>query len=363
MANPVVTSVTFDKTAYNVGDTITATILYTVPNTHASSSSPVTFTLNASVKDRVTSETGSGTGTFAVNSSTGLVANLADASVSGGQPSQVWTLVSDDHAGRAVFTAKALDPGGSPPSGGGGTSLPATAPVYTLSALDRSQTPQMSALRAGSNDSGASVRQEVWNLTSSLHKQVTEVWSPKQWRTTINAATGNSAVLSYPDVSSLVTDTSNKPIPFANYASITSSWSVDCHENAQTNAQAAYDIWLNNYGLELMIWVDTHGKNLGRLPAGSDTNIDVTFDGVVYDLWASGDNSVVSFVRQQNAKTGSIDIYKVIQYLVNAKRYPATVGVNMFCFGFEVPSTGGMDEAFEVYDYSLVTTAVSGKTI
>ena len=239
---------------------------------------------------------------------------------------------------------------------------PSDNPKYTLTTLDHDQTPNMSELTAGSNDSGAAVRQEVWNPdASALKKQVTEVWSPSKWRTTINAAADNTAVNSYPDVSSLVTDTNNNPIPVANYASIKSSWSVDCHETSATNAQAAYDIWLKDYDLELMIWVDTHGAD--RQPAGDDTGIDVTFDGVAYRLWAESDNSVISFVRKTNAQQGSIDILAVIQYLITAGRYSATVGINMFCFGFETPSTGGKDEVFEVKDYTLVTTAKPGKTI
>jgi hypothetical protein len=243
-----------------------------------------------------------------------------------------------------------------------GATPPPGKPLYTLSTLDHAQTANMGSLVAGSNDSGATVRQEVWNPDpTALKKQVTEVWAPNKWRTTINAAKGNTAVNSYPDVASLVTTTENKPVPFVNYASIVSSWSVDCHETPATNAQAAYDIWLQDYDLELMIWVDTHGAD--REPAGSDTGIDVSFDNVPYRLWAESDNSTISFVRKTNAKTGSIDIRAVIQYLVDQKRYPASVGINMFCFGFETPSTGGVDEVFEVLDYTLVTKPVAGKVI
>jgi hypothetical protein len=235
-------------------------------------------------------------------------------------------------------------------------------PLYTLSTLDHAETPNMDSLVVGSNDGGATVRQEVWNPdASALRKQFTEVWAPNKWRTTINAAKDNTAVNSYPDVSSLVTDTDNRPVPFANYAAINSSWSVNCHETAATNAQAAYDIWLKDYDLELMIWVDTHGAD--RQPAGDDTGIDVTFDNVAYRLWAESDNSTISFVRKTNARTGSIDIRAVIQYLIDQKRYPASVGINMFCFGFETPSTGGIDEIFEVLDYTLVTKPVAGKVV
>lgn len=361
MAAPVVSSVVFDKTAYNVGDVITATVTYSVPNTHASSNGVQQFTLTGTVTDATTGESGSRPGTLNVAAGSSQVANLANAAVSGGQPTQVWTLVSDDHATKAVFRATALAPGTVPPPPPP-PPPPTGSPIYTLSALDRSQTPNMPALKAGSNDSGATVRQEVWNPSSALRKQVTEVWSPSKWRTTINAQAGNTAVNSYPDVSSLVTTAQNTPVPFTSYATIMSNWSVDCHETAQTNGQAAYDIWINNYGIELMIWVDTHGRNLGRNPAGSNTGQTATFDAP-YEFWATGDNKVLSFVRKTNAKAGSIDVKAVVQWLIDQGRVPATVGFNMFTFGFETPSTGGVDEVFEVLDYGLTTSAVAGKVI
>lgn len=359
MAAPVISSVVFDKATYNVGDTITVTISYSVPNMTGGGGTATSYSLTGKVTDAVTGESATKASTFSVSASGGVaVANLANATVSGGQANQVWTLVSDDRKGKAVFKATALDPAGTTPP----PPPPSGSPVYTLSALNRSQTPGMSVLRAGSNDSGATVRQEVWNPSSALRKQVTEVWSPSKWRTTINATAGNTAVNSYPDVSNLVTTAQNTPVPFANYASITSKWSVDCHETAQTNGQAAYDIWLNNYGIELMIWVDTHGRNLGRNPAGSNTGQAATFDSA-YEFWATGDNKVLSFVRKTNAKSGSIDIKAVVQWLIDQGRVPASAGFNMFTFGFETPSTGGVDEVFEVLDYGITTTAKAGMTI
>lgn len=360
MAAPVISSVVFDKASYVPGDVITVTVNYSVPNMSGGTSGGTSsFTVTSTVTDAVTQEKGTKTASFAVAAAGGTsLPNVADATVSGGQAGQAWTLVSDDHKSKAVFRATALDPGAVTPP-------PPTTdqPAYILSVLNRSETPRMSSLRAGSNDSGASVRQEVWNPSSALRKQVTEVWSPTKWRTTINAAAGNTAVNSYPDVSNLVTTAQNTPVPFANYSSIVSSWSVNCHETAQTNAQAAYDIWLNNYSIELMIWVDTHGRNLGRNPAGSNTGLTSTFDGVPYELWATGDNKVLSLVRKANAKVGSIDIKAVVQSLISAGRIPATAGFNMFTFGFETPSTGGVDEVFEVLDYNIQTAAVAGKTI
>lgn len=95
MGAPVVNSITFDKTAYNPGETITATVDYT-PGT-----SETAFTFTGVVKDTVSGQEGQGTGSFNVQ-----VTDLCDASGSD-TGSRVWTVESDDHTGAAVLTATA----------------------------------------------------------------------------------------------------------------------------------------------------------------------------------------------------------------------------------------------------------------
>jgi hypothetical protein len=71
MANPVVTSIAFDKDAYNSGDTITATVKYTSPNTHGGGEE-VSYNFNISLTDELTSASNSGVSgqgsSFLVNS-------------------------------------------------------------------------------------------------------------------------------------------------------------------------------------------------------------------------------------------------------------------------------------------------------
>lgn len=230
---------------------------------------------------------------------------------------------------------------------------------YTLSALDRSQTPNMDdpSIKGGDNDSGVCVRQEVWNPdASALKKQLTEVWSGSNWQTTVNAVKGNTAVNSYPDVSNTVTSTENTPVPASSYASLVSTYAESMEVNADTDAEAAYDIWLgtseaDQYSRELMIWVENHGQT----PAGDPSGAPVTIAGHEYQLWADG-NDTLSFVMTTNTPSGTVDILAIVNWLIAQGRYPANIGFNQINFGFEIPSTGGVDSVFKVTGYTLAYT-------
>jgi hypothetical protein len=206
----------------------------------------------------------------------------------------------------------------------------------------------VASIRGGPNDSGTTIRQEVWNLKPALHKQVTTVFSASHWQTVVNAALGNTEVNNYPDVSDTVTTTSNTPQPVSGYTSLTSTYAENMHATANTDAEAAYDIWLNNFNLELMIWVDNHGQR----PAGTDTGVNITAGGVSYRLWDTSGHSTVSLVRS-NAQSGSVDILGLVKALIARGTYASSVGFSQIDFGFETPSTGGLDETFEVTGYTL----------
>jgi hypothetical protein len=199
----------------------------------------------------------------------------------------------------------------------------------------------------GPNDSGVAVRQEVWNLKPALRKQELRVWSGHQWTATVNAAAGNTEVNNYPDVSNTVTTAQNTPNPVSSYKSLVSTYAENMHATAGTDAEAAYDIWLNNYSDELMIWVDNHGQR----PAGNDTGQNITVGGNTYRLWLDNPD-IVSLVLDHNAQTGTTDILGIINALT-AKGIYANPGINQVNFGFETPSTGGLDEVFEVSAYTL----------
>ncbi|HKS03658.1 MAG TPA: hypothetical protein VJS86_18435 [Arthrobacter sp.] len=76
------------------------------------------------------------------------------------------------------------------------------------------------------------------------------------------------------------------------------------------DAEAAYDIWLNDLNKEVMVWVDNHGQT----PAGSKVAI-YSVSGATWDLYVTSDNSYMAFVREGNAASGSVDLFTLLKDL------------------------------------------------
>lgn len=94
MSAPVITSITFDKPAYNPGDTITATIAFTP----GSSAQQINFTGTAT--DSATGEVGTMTSTFTVATTDATTVSASD------DGNRTWTVTPVD-AASATATATA----------------------------------------------------------------------------------------------------------------------------------------------------------------------------------------------------------------------------------------------------------------
>src|SRR5260370_30253020 len=81
----------------------------------------------------------------------------------------------------------------------------------------------------------------------------------------IMQGSGNTAVLTYPNVQQVFTKTTNQDPAISAFASITSDLTETMNPQAGTDAEAAYDIWLSNTSgpNEIMIWVDNAGRGNG----------------------------------------------------------------------------------------------------
>lgn len=119
--------------------------------------------------------------------------------------------------------------------------------------------------------------------------------------------------------------------------------------NLTTNgfdAEAAYDIWLNNYGIEVMIWVD----NQGQTPAGSVIGT-ARLAGRNYTIYKAG--NTYSFILKQNMTHGEIDILPVLQWLTKNNYVDPSSYLTQFNFGFEICSTNSKTDRFAVNALTL----------
>ena len=170
---------------------------------------------------------------------------------------------------------------------------------------------------------------------------------PGNWSVTSEQKAGNTGVLTYPDVAQVFTRGDNTDPPISAFSAITSSYAETMNATAGTDAEAAYDLWLNNGNSteEIMIWVDNHGQT----PAGDDKG-SVVIGGTTYKLWSA--DGTVSFVRS-NEQSGTVDILAVLHWLQSNGYISSTADLGQVDFGWEICSTGGVPETFTVSSYTL----------
>ncbi len=181
---------------------------------------------------------------------------------------------------------------------------------------------------------------------------------PGDWSVTSDQKAGNTGVLTYPDVAQVFTRSSNTDPPISGFSAITSSFTEAMNATSGTDAEAAYDIWLDNGSGadEIMIWVDNHGQT----PAGDDKG-SVVIGGTTYELWNA--DGTVSFVRsnfvRSNEQSGTVDILTVLHWLQSNGYVSNTADLGQVDFGWEICSTAGVPETFTVSSYTLKDTCSS----
>jgi hypothetical protein len=221
----------------------------------------------------------------------------------------------------------------SPTTGGGGGGS-CTNPSFTTSS------------DFGSENLGPyTVANNMWNAGGGGITQTLSACSASSWFVKANVAEDGGGVKTYP----------NSHYNFANAPQISSLNSVTSTFGQASpdsgNFEDAYDIWLNGLagagGDEVMIWTENHGE----YPAGSPVTT-ATFDGQAYTVWKGG-NGPVSFVRDSNVSSGSVNLLEFFQWLINKGWEPANSRLEQVDYGVEIASTNGAQETFNFSNFSV----------
>jgi Glycosyl hydrolase family 12 len=192
--------------------------------------------------------------------------------------------------------------------------------------------------------------------TTSCGPQNLTAYDPGNWSATSTQASGNTAVLTYPNVQQLFTKTTNTDPVISAFASITSHFAETMNPGAGTDAEAAYDIWLSNTSgpNEIMIWVD----NVGRGSGGAQQIGTATIGGQAFTVYQYKGGEVI-FSLNHNEQSGTVDILATLKWLQGHGLVSAKAGLGQVDFGFEICSTGGKPEKFAVSRYTLTSTCGS----
>ena len=188
-----------------------------------------------------------------------------------------------------------------------------------------------------------------WNSSANPGPQTICGNSESDWQATSTQRAGNTEVLTYPSVQLNYNGTNGYPL--TKFTSMTSSYAQTMNAVSGTDAEAAYDIWINGLKKEVMIWVDNHGQ----APAGSKVAT-TTFSGATWDLYETSNRSYMAFVREGNASAGTVDLFAALNYLEGRGDLAASDVLWQVNFGWEICSTAGAAETFRVSNYSVTST-------
>ena len=198
------------------------------------------------------------------------------------------------------------------------------------------------------------VDQNVWGPIPGW-QQTLHATDPGRWYVTANMPAGNTAVVSFPNTGFFY----NKAL--SAFSSIVSSFTDSIPATAGTNAEASYDIWFNNTGAinEVMIQND---YSPGRGPScGTWTATSVQFGGSngvpahPWDLCVNGSTAYWE-TANGNMPSGSVDVLAMLKWLVSHGQLPAGVQLGGFSYGFEISSTGGVNENFQVSSFTAAAS-------
>jgi hypothetical protein len=210
----------------------------------------------------------------------------------------------------------------------------------------------------GTTDQGPTVGNDVWNPISGWH-QTLHATDPGKWYVTASMPAGNTAVVSMPGSTANYGTVNNTSTPLSDYSSIYSSFTETMNPTRGTSAEAAYDIWLgrgtsDNWSNEVMIQHDI--VNRGTCPVAA-TAVFGGSGGVPVQKWnLCKYGSELIWQLPTREQSGKVDILSMLKWLENHGDLPQGSGLWQIDYGFELCSTGGVNETFQVSSYSLSPT-------
>lgn len=199
-----------------------------------------------------------------------------------------------------------------------------------------------SAPLAAWNNGGFIVYNNEWNHSAGPQT----IWadSYQHWGVESTQQAGNTAVETYPCVQK---NYANPRI--SSIRMLRNGFAESMPANTRgLDAEAADDVWLNNYGTEVMIWVDNHGQR----PAGNVIG-HATIFGQHFAVWHGG--SDYTFALDHNETKGMTHIQASLKWLIRHGHIKASATLTQVNFGWEIASTNGVPKDFAVTKYWLQT--------
>jgi hypothetical protein len=204
---------------------------------------------------------------------------------------------------------------------------------------------QSSATEGTWQHDGFLFQNDMWACPQAACGEQT-IWadSVSDWGAVSRMATGNTAVLTYPDIGEMFNDEQ-----VSSFNVIRNGFTESMPRNIRgLRAEAADDVWLDHWKIEMMIWVDNAGRSL----AGGTRIGSATIFGQHFTVWKYGSTEFI-FDLNHNEKSGQTHILASVDWLIGHGDVPAQATVTEVEFGWEIASTHGYAGAFKVSNYWL----------
>jgi hypothetical protein len=182
------------------------------------------------------------------------------------------------------------------------------------------------------NDEVWWVNNDAWS--GSHGPQSIYACSESSWYAVSKQPDVDGQVMTYPDTEYDIAGRGNAKKTIAQYNSITSTFSESFP--AAGSWDAAYDLWLNDWDTEIMIWNEWNG---GPGYWAGQAKTAVSLGGVPYHFYNNGGE--LMFFRDTQVKSGSVDILAAMQYLVSRGLVKSTDVPTQLEYGVEICSTVG----------------------
>jgi hypothetical protein len=192
-----------------------------------------------------------------------------------------------------------------------------------------------------------SVNNDTWS--GSHGPQTIHVCNQASWYAVSDQPNIGGAVETYPDTEyDIRNQNSPSTKPVSRYNSISSTFSEDYPSAGSWDA--AYDLWLNNWSIETMIWNQWSGTQ-DYLP--DKATISLSLGGVPYKFYDNGGE--LMFFRQNQVTSGSVDILAAYDWLVQKGYVSANDAPTQLEYGVEICSTNG-NETFPMTGLTFKTS-------
>jgi hypothetical protein len=194
------------------------------------------------------------------------------------------------------------------------------------------------------------VQNDAWNGGASA--QTICANSPSDVQVTSQQPSGNTEIETYPDVGGLYT---GHDLPVAGFKSVQSRYTESL--SGDTIGEAANDVWLNGWSIEIMIWVDTGHEDPTYLPSVGTA----VLGGRTFTVLHNG-SEFIFWPGQTHLTSGTTHILAAIHWMIGHGWAPANSGITEAEFGWEIAGTVSVPpETAALTAYQLVATCKPGK--